>query len=108
MRPSGQSSDSLLPAGLLPSRCGASLRCTGEDARAYIARARLHYAYFSRRVVAFHILIHQLDELGDDVVAFESGELSKVAVELRSAVRFDFAQGRLTGRPWPTQAGPIN
>jgi hypothetical protein len=25
--------------------------------------------FFSRRVVAFHILIHQLDELGDDVVA---------------------------------------
>jgi hypothetical protein len=29
----------------------------------------LRHDFFSGRVVTFHILIHQLDELGDDVVA---------------------------------------
>jgi hypothetical protein len=65
--------------------------------------------FFSRRVVAFHILIHQLDELGDDVVALESGnrrlDSNQIPAVVQAARRLrleDWSKMRL----WKSACGP--
>jgi hypothetical protein len=73
--------------------------CTGGEQRATVPVRLSRGYFFSRRVVAFNILIHQLDELGDDVVTFERGEQGKGSAKLRSACTLRPCSGQARETP---------
>ena len=73
--------------------CYWSLR-VASDAESLGATAvlDLHGHFFLGRVVGFHVVVEDLDELGDDLVAFERGEQASIHIHRR--LRFFSGSGQ--------------